>query len=668
MYTDRLELALLFARLGYRIFPLRPGSKEPFSKADMDGQGWKEYATTDDGTIREWFALNLDMNYAVCPGKDFAMIDADHDPHTGKDGEVEFRRLIADHGSDDSALQTFTVETPRGGKHFYYRTTCSAANSVSKLASGIDVRGDGGYVVGPGCHTEATPDGKTVIGEYVVINDGAIRDAPDWLMSKVDAGRHRDPHAHEPLVELDLPSAIERGREFLRAWPPAIQGEGGDHHTYVTAARLKDFGLSESKVIDLLTEGFIASPGGMNSWNDLCDPPWLPNELEIKVGNVFRYGKEPPGSRARLMDMVDRSEWTNATNDDDEAGPLSAAALAAGDYPPVEYAVDRLLVAGTVNLLHGDGGTGKTTLALQAGVAVASGGGLFGFAGKQMPVFVVLAEDNYGETKKRLLAICAAMGAKLEDLPLTVWARPGQDSTLAVIDDSGAWKRGPFYDALCAELQKVGPCLLILDSLSDIAVLDEMSRQPVNTFCKQVLGGFCKRFRCTVLALGHPSKASMADGTHYSGTTAWNNAVRNRLTLETPKEFPDSPNRTLKVPKANYGPKCTVELRLFDGVFSSVREVDQMERTDAQRDKVLALVRDLIEEEKYVVRYGGSGLKYDAVATEFKRRYGAHITKKEVKDRLDELEIRSMLKYVGSNKNSRDHRAGFRLGSAAVLQ
>ncbi len=665
-YSERLSLALMLARQGFQIFPLRPNSKEPLSKADMDGQGWKEYATTDEGNIREWFAFNPGMNYAVSPGANAVVIDADNDIRTGKDGESEFRRLMAEHMSDESGLKTFAVKTPRGGKHFYYMTTRSASNSVSKLASGIDVRGDGGYVVGPGCHTEATPDGKTVTGEYVVINDGTILDAPEWLMSAIGAGQKRDPLAQVPLVEPDMPSAIERGREFLKAWPPAIQGEGGDHHTYVTAERLKDFGLSESKVIDLLTEELIAAPDGMKSWNDCCDPPWSPGELEIKVRNAFRYGKEPPGSRASLIDMVDPTEWTNAT-DDDETGPVSAAKLAAGEYLPVEYVVERLLMSGLVNLLHGDGGTGKTTFALQIGVAVASGHTLLDFAAKQMPVFVVVAEDDYGETKKRLLRICSAMGVGLEDLPLTVWARPGQDCTLAVVDDTGAWKKGQFYDALCAELQKVGPCLLILDSLADIAVLDEMSRQPVNTFCKKVLGGFCKRFGCTVLALGHPSKASMADGTYYSGTTAWNNAVRNRLTLETPKEFPDAPSRTLKVPKANYGPKYTVELRLFDGVFSTVREADHMKRAETQREQLFTLMRELIEKESYVVRGNGSGLKAAAVASQYNSRYSDHITKREVQEQLDELEMRGKLKYVASDKNRRDARAGFRLGSAATL-
>ena len=46
--------------------------------------------------------------------------------------------------------ETYMVVTPRGGKHFYVRTSEALPNSTSKLAFEIDTRGRGGYVVAPG--------------------------------------------------------------------------------------------------------------------------------------------------------------------------------------------------------------------------------------------------------------------------------------------------------------------------------------------------------------------------------------------------------------------------------------------------------------------------------------------------------------------------------------
>lgn len=56
---------------------------------------------------------------------------------------------------------------------------------------------------------------------------------------------------------------------------------------------------------------------------------------------------------------------------------------------------------GAVNLLYGDGCTGKTLLALMIAVAVASGKELFGRAVKQTPVFVLLCEDEKSSSSRR---------------------------------------------------------------------------------------------------------------------------------------------------------------------------------------------------------------------------------------------------------------------------
>jgi hypothetical protein len=53
----------------------------------------------------------------------------------------------------------FVVGTPSSGLHFYFRTTTPYGNSSGSLPDGIDVRGKGGYVIGPGA---TLPDGRSV--------------------------------------------------------------------------------------------------------------------------------------------------------------------------------------------------------------------------------------------------------------------------------------------------------------------------------------------------------------------------------------------------------------------------------------------------------------------------------------------------------------------------
>ena len=260
--------------------------------------------------------------------------------------------------------------------------------------------------------------------------------------------------------------------------------------------------------------------------------------------------------------------------------PTLLADLIATDYPPTEWVWDSLILKGEVNLLYGDGGIGKSLLALHVGCAVAAGIPLFGAATMRMPVLGMFVEDGPGQVQQRARTILRDF--KLDSkgsLTMKLWCQPGGDTMLAQIDDNGMVKELPRLHALRAELSELHdqgfPALLILDSMADLFALNESLRLPVNAALKQVLGGLCRDFGTTVLVLAHPSKSSMQDGTHYSGSTAYNNAVRQRLTLEVmPREKDDTsegqPPRILKVAKSNYGPLIEKTLWYAGATISDV--------------------------------------------------------------------------------------------------
>ena len=54
----------------------------------------------------------------------------------------------------------------------------------------------------------------------------------------------RDPNAHDPLFDLDKPENEEKARRLLRTREVAVEGKGGDAHTYLTACKLNYFGAS----------------------------------------------------------------------------------------------------------------------------------------------------------------------------------------------------------------------------------------------------------------------------------------------------------------------------------------------------------------------------------------------------------------------------------------
>lgn len=87
---------------------------------------------------------------------------------------------------------------------------------------------------------------------------------------------------------LDRP-AIERAARYCDATPGALQGGGGDEHTFKLACALvRGFDLADDEALELL-----------ESWNAKCVPPWSERELVTKLQTARRSGKEPIGSRLK---------------------------------------------------------------------------------------------------------------------------------------------------------------------------------------------------------------------------------------------------------------------------------------------------------------------------------------------------------------------------------
>jgi hypothetical protein len=119
--------ALEYAESGWRVFPIKPGRKQP----PLTRHGFKN-ATTDPESVRRLWGRFPTANIGVATGNGLAVIDVD----SRNGGEV-----------DPSWPATLTARTPSGGVHLFYAVSERVKNSASRLARGVDVRGDGGYVV-----------------------------------------------------------------------------------------------------------------------------------------------------------------------------------------------------------------------------------------------------------------------------------------------------------------------------------------------------------------------------------------------------------------------------------------------------------------------------------------------------------------------------------------
>ena len=290
------------------------------------------------------------------------------------------------------------------------------------------------------------------------------------------------------------------------------------------------------------------------------------------------------------------SEQHQETEEDEpplEDPPFRASTLH-GEAPARQWVVPDWIVQGSVNSLYGDGGLGKTLLAQQLACSVSLGVPWLGLPTAKGSVLAVLCEDDKGELHRRHNDIKLAMGHGVGNPFHDVWLWPRVGSENILLNWDTEAKAGKFAASLERTINEIQPSLLILDTLADFYGANEIDRVQVNYFVKTMLGGLIKRssWPLTVLLLGHPSVRGKESEDGFSGSTAWNNAVRSRIYLTKPKDG-DSNDRLLTRGKANYassGEDTGLKLTYEEGVLRAQEHFDPT-------DEILwACVRCVVDE------------------------------------------------------------------------
>jgi hypothetical protein len=158
-----LEGARRYARQNRPVFPCKPAAKVP-----LTGRGLLD-ATTDELVIAGWWQRWPDANVAIKTGRDSRLVVLDVDGEIGSESLGELERV---HGE---LPRTATVVTPGGGQHFYFKHPgLEVRNSAGALAPGLDIRGDGGYVMAP---PSIGPAGR----RYEPDERAGVAVMPEWL-------------------------------------------------------------------------------------------------------------------------------------------------------------------------------------------------------------------------------------------------------------------------------------------------------------------------------------------------------------------------------------------------------------------------------------------------------------------------------------------------------
>ncbi|PXX53429.1 bifunctional DNA primase/polymerase-like protein [Nocardia tenerifensis] len=206
--VDFRQAAISAAARGWSVFPLCPGSKRPAICQ------WQQRATVDPSQIHSWWREDPYRNIAIATGPSrLYVIDLDTAacPNAGDRSGWELFNDLATAADASGTLATYTVATPSGGHHLYYRTPPRKALSctVGRLGPGIDSRGEGGYIVAAGSLTSR--------GTYRRLDARPPTHLPQWLYDLYQPAPHptldrppSPPHDRDRYLAAILDSEIQR--------------------------------------------------------------------------------------------------------------------------------------------------------------------------------------------------------------------------------------------------------------------------------------------------------------------------------------------------------------------------------------------------------------------------------------------------------------------------
>ena len=241
---------------------------------------WKHVATNNPDKIEKWLGME-NINYGVATGRKTSngnrlfVIDIDAEDHP-------FLDLMP--------RETFHYRTGSGGWHFWFQTPYSVANSASKLAPQVDVRGYGGYVVIP-------PSRHISGGVYTADFSNPIEIASKSILNIVFSKDKRAPRVKKQREEQNYnlgTQEILKENNNLQEWTKGtitdirkwlVEGKyipnGARNivlHRLLSSDRARGFNLA-----DLKKSAAIYRSHCVNSDN-ISD-----RELNVLIGQVIKY-------------------------------------------------------------------------------------------------------------------------------------------------------------------------------------------------------------------------------------------------------------------------------------------------------------------------------------------------------------------------------------------
>jgi hypothetical protein len=402
--------------------------------------------------IRAWWKRWPDANVGITTGPESGLLVLDVD---GAQGESSVAAFEKEHGP---LPDTFTVRTGGGGQHLYFTWPkgTDVRNSASKLALGLDIRGQGGYVVAP-------PSRHTSGGRYEV-NESAIPPVacPDWLLSLIDKAQGAQARQGAPVTG------------------PVIEHPNRTPHLVSLAGSMHKRGMDPGAIEAALIQENLAK----------CSPPLD----EKKV-------------RAIARDIPRR--YPNAKNEGRESPVLKPDLVRLADVAarPVDWLWEPFIPLGMLSMISGDPGAGKSFIALAVAADLTRGKLRDGRIVEPASVLYLSVENPIAETVRPRFDALGGDPALFFALRGTLFAKDGEEQrgaiTLADIR------------ILDAAIRQTHARLVVVDPIqSYFGAMVDLHRSNETRPILDGLSKLAEQNGCAILLLRHLSKTSGGKAIH----------------------------------------------------------------------------------------------------------------------------------------------------------
>ena len=256
------QAALDYLRRGWSVIPVRKRDKRPAIR-------WQHYQNdhASIAEVHEWFRRWPDGNIAIVTGAISGLVVLDID--AGHGGQQSLHQLEQQHGPLPATLE---VISGGGGRHIYFKHPGGVVRNRVAIATGIDVRADGGCIVAP---PSVHPGGR----QYEWLQNHApgeqsLAVLPSWVQSLISSAAEHAGHTPDYWQQL-----LRQG-----------VGEGERNNTIASiSGHLFWHGVAAEVVMEL-----------MLCWNRVrCRPPLDDQEVTRTVNSINRIHQQHDQGRVK---------------------------------------------------------------------------------------------------------------------------------------------------------------------------------------------------------------------------------------------------------------------------------------------------------------------------------------------------------------------------------